>query len=211
MTIAAKLQTQPGVLLYEPVSLSWDAAPEQILKDIWGQEPGVLLAHASDGLIWGCLKNGELLLAKRVHPTAGAHLRWKSLLDLRIFGPDSEKCGTELRIWRTGGALKALRMREVSATSDVGSTATALCFSASLEREYCLLGKAEPERANTQETFTILRGSGGQCHAPPSLLGAGPGGSFRIRARHYYGIDPDSGMYRLIEHRYCHPVEERTP
>ena len=65
-----------------------------------------LLAYADDGVIWGRLKNGSLLLAGDKDIFAGQFppLEYGTLQRLYLFGEDAE-----IHVWKDGGGLKAAR------------------------------------------------------------------------------------------------------
>lgn len=72
------------------------AAPEElrewVKKQMKPQRPW-LLAHADDGVIWGCLFEGNLALSSDVSPVSPP-LRYETLQQAFIFGPAGE-----VRLW----------------------------------------------------------------------------------------------------------------
>lgn len=217
------LKEKQGQLLFESINLDvgdeLSLQLETLFRTLWPETTGVVLGHATDGVWWGRLDAGKLKLARDILPDFGPPLRWETLLDLRIFGGEQE-----LRIWRSSRGLKAVCLREVPEPSlplsKKDSTAAArLSFDAFGERAYLVLGAHPEGRAeadsldsNASEKshfpkiglFTTLYGRAGQRHAPPNV-GSLP---TDLLIRHYYVQDEDSGMYRLMEHRYRVPNPE---
>lgn len=220
------LKEKQGQLLFESIDLDLsDELPlqlETLFRTLWPETTGVVLGHATDGVWWGLLDAGKLTQARDVFPDFGPPLRWETLLDLRIFGGEQE-----LRIWRSSRGLKAVCLREGPESSlpvsKKDSTAgDKLSFDAWGERAYLVLGAHPEGRAQAESVdskasekshfpkiglFTTLYGRAGQRHAPPNV-GSLPS---ELLIRHYYAQDEDSGMYRLMEHRYrvSNPEEGR--
>lgn len=145
----------------------------------WGRGSAFLLAHAADGVIWGLLAGGELRTAERRKGDPWPSLRWETVLDLRVFTEGED----ELRLWRDGtGAVRAARISE--STGDR--------YARSLDRSYLLLGDLVGPH---DPHFDLRRSRRGEQHAVPH-------GATRLRIRHYYEADPDTGLLREAEHRW---------
>ena len=108
----------------------------------------ILLAHADDGVIWGEVRDGALVLAGSAFPRVAVLLRASTLQQARLFGPTGE-----LRVWRDekNGFCGVLIRDEES--DEV------------IAEEQWLWGTRDSE---PREKFTLLReGSQGMLHAPP--------------------------------------------
>jgi len=145
----------------------------------WLADAAFLLAHAMDGVVWGVIQKRQLRTAETRSGNPWPPLRWTTLLDLRIFDANAE-----IRLWRTGtGELRAVRVTETEGTR----------FYASLDRTYLLLGTNDPE--HRADGFDVRRSSRGEVHAVP-------GGAAKLRVRHSYVRDQESGLLREAEHRW---------
>lgn len=73
-----------------------------------------LLAHTDDGVIWGKVQDGKLVLSNSAFPEVSPKLRAKTLQQARLFSPNSE-----LLLWRDGdGACRARVIRDEAGESD---------------------------------------------------------------------------------------------
>ncbi len=66
-----------------------------------------LLAYADDGLIWGKIEGGKLLLAHEVFKNSSPELQVETLQHLYLF---SEKA--EIHVWKDAGSLKVCRLKD---------------------------------------------------------------------------------------------------
>lgn len=162
------------------LSVAQDEAPERWLVAAWGGGPATLLAHADDGVIWG-LCQGDTLHRAEIGPgDPWPPLRWQTLLSLRVF---SDADG-ELRVWRaTHGELRAARLVEVSGD-----------LYRMMDRDYLLLGATRRAPSRTS-AFEVLTSNRGERHAVPR-------GASKVRVRHYYSVEPETGLLRETEHRW---------
>ncbi|NLG70811.1 MAG: TIGR03984 family CRISPR-associated protein [Chloroflexi bacterium] len=145
----------------------------------WFEQQGegctYFLAHADDGVIWGCLDQGRLLLSGDFFPEVSPALRPETLQQARLFGPT-----TELLVWSTRGGLAARRLRE-----DSGEAVP--CY----DVQQILWG----DRIEAQKgCFSLLReGEQGLRHAPPiSSLSARRA---RLTVRNYIKTDASGQAY----------------
>lgn len=221
-----QLQTSAGELRYTALVLPAELATAQrtdetalkaTLLNLWGCRSGVLLAHVAEGLVWGKVTSAGITLAHEAFPAVGAHLSWERLLALRIFG-----AARELRIFRRRGQLQALLLEEVQPMESnpvpgsdppdraLLSDVTVQTYAACGDRTYLLLGGSSLQDKSPSpavDGFHLLQGRGGECHAPP-VLSSIPGG---VDVRHYYAQDPQTGQYRLLEHRYLLTLAKEEP
>jgi CRISPR-associated protein (TIGR03984 family) len=181
------LRLEPVWLSYHAEDLAAGEVAAAILA-LWGEEDGWALGHADDGVLWGKVEQGRLIMAP------ATPLERETLLDLRLFNLEHE-----LRIFRRGAALRACHVTQARGREE------AVCYQAIEQRSYLLLGR--PEQAPEGEFVTLL-GPGGQRHTPPRLKGgAAP---TKLLVRHYYEQEPDSGLLRESTQRYLELLSEEA-
>jgi CRISPR-associated protein (TIGR03984 family) len=166
-------------LAFEPVLL-----PGGDLRDAlhacWNGGDAWVLGHAFDGVLWGALRGGRLLLPpEELRPPA---LRVETLTDLKVFNEEEE-----LRVWRAQGRLAACAVREAARGER---------FDAVQERAYELL-RARPDAHMERGPFVELRGAAGQRHTPPGDETRPE----RLCVRHYLRAYDETGLLTMAEHR----------
>lgn len=174
----SQVELQSCYLHCEPVVLTGDL--RIALSTAWNAPTGILLGQAFDGVIWGQIQEGQLVLATDYLPDVGALLRHDTLLNLRLFNPEQE-----LRSWRTQEGLQVRLVREAP---------TGQRYASYQDRAYQLI--QQPEVSPAPAPFVVLQGLAGQRHAPP-----GQPVPRRLWVRHYLELDPETGLLRLAEHR----------
>jgi CRISPR-associated protein (TIGR03984 family) len=146
-----------------------------------------LLAHAHDGVIWGQLAAGKLLLSHDVFPNVSPELRSQTLQQLRLFGEDAE-----LLVWRDGDGQWRARL-----LSDEGTGRPGWRF----DESQLLWGD---HREKEKQGFTLVaEGRQGLRHAVPTPDGSIPFGDpgshpLRLGVRHY--LEQDSDGMLVIAH-----------
>ena len=145
----------------------------------WLQEharPGmdVLLAHSDAGVIWGKVKDGQLILAGSVHPEVKVDLLGKTLQQVRLFGPTGEWF-----IWRTAEGFKA---RLIADSADTPADC--------LEDRQWLWGTRGDKGKETGDFTLLVEGRQGMRHAPP-ITGLGKQDRVALTLRHYIEYDPE--------------------
>lgn len=148
------------------------------VENTWANHPGIMLAHAYDGVIWGWFDRKQLHTAPHHPGFPWPPLRWETLLALRMFSET-----TELRMWRSETGFKSVQISQTQGDQ----------FHAFMDRSYILLGQSS--RQEFSPRFDRLAGSRGECQAVPK-------GATRIQVRHSFTIDPTSGILRETEHRW---------
>ena len=157
-----------------------------VILNIWGNADGWALGHAMNGLLWGKILSGLMVLAHNANPTWGASLKPETLLDLRIFNPDRE-----FRIWRTDNGLKGCM---VSESSDKPG-----CLACD-EKQIFIAGKRLGDPVMfSNVTFSLVEGPSGQCQAIP-VDWDGEQQTCRLWVRHY-AHPRSNGMLRIAESR----------
>ena len=142
-----------------------------------------LLAYADDGLVWGKVEDGRLLLSGQYFPDVSTLLRAATLQECRLFGPFAE-----LHLWGDEGSnWQACLVRD-----DSGSSLEAF-------DEYQMLWGTKREDENGG--FTLVRdGERGHRHAPPvstdelKFSSDGPRRPLRLHVRHYLAEDNNTGL-----------------
>lgn len=157
---------------------------QETLDDAFNSDPGawlesracdgmsILLAHADDGVIWGEVREGRLVLAGNAFPDLAVELRGVTLQQARLFGPAGE-----LRVWRTSdGTFKGALI-----TDEQGETEP-------ITEAQWLWGT--PDGTDSEvDGFTLLReGAQGMLHAPP-VRGLGSSDRVTLQVRHYLETD----------------------
>jgi CRISPR-associated protein (TIGR03984 family) len=143
-----------------------------------------LLAHADDGVIWGKVENGKLVLSSKAYPEISPKLRVDTLRELRLFGKEAEWF-----LWRVEAGWRARLITD-------GSGPEVDVFTES----YILWGTDAVGKA--QEPFTLVtEADTGIRHAPPLPFKGRH--SLRLVMRHYLGFDEHNAAYiklsRLVD------------
>lgn len=141
-----------------------------------------LLAHAEDGVIWGCFQNDDLIIAHEVFPEF-PKLRLLTLQQCRLFGEPGE-----VLLWQTNRGLKA---RSIQNDDNVEKLPN--------DEEQILLGTQGREKNG----FTLLSdGQQGLKHAVP-LTGINDSDDnkqhrpVRLIIRHYIDYN-EAGVARIF-------------
>lgn len=170
-------------------AISFDAVEkpfQEMILSIWGVGDAWVLGHVTDGVLWGKIVKGKMILAKDADTSFGPSLDKNRLLDLRIFCPEKE-----LRIWRQHGKLKGRLVQEDCTKGYCsGYDENQIFLSANS------LGQAEADGV----TFSRLRGPSGQTHAVP-VDWNGTDQKWRLKVRHYLSSNDKSGMLTVTESR----------
>lgn len=161
-----------------------------------GSEPPIalgerawLLCHGDDGVTWGCFCDGAWEVGSAHFPELSPPVAEVTLQELRIFSS-----ALEVLIWRTGGQLRGRMLRDVAAGGP-----TAACEPQD-ERRFVVGNRVlEPPRGGFSR---VGDGTGAEqvlpFRAPP---GAGSQKWPRLRVRHYFSIDQQSGTARIAASR----------
>ncbi len=147
-------------------------------------DPGYLLAHADDGVIWGRVEGQQLRLASEFFPAVSPPLRAISLQQARLFGP-----GAELMVWRGAEGWQARLVRDEAGQGR-----------RYYDEAQVLWGNAP--QGEPQAGFTLVAdGEMGHCHAVPLAVDKQmfkeTHRPLRLAARHYLEKDEASGLLRV--------------
>ncbi len=114
-----------------------------------------LLAHSTEGVIWGRVTPQELHTSHDVAPNISPALRPTALHTLRLFNPDYE-----VRLWRAGDEWQAMRINDMEDES-----------AAAIDEYHLLWGThAEPRNAGF---IRLEDGAQGLRHVVPPFAGSG--------------------------------------
>jgi CRISPR-associated protein (TIGR03984 family) len=157
----------------------WFQEQASVGDDAW------FLAHADDGVIWGQIREGQLLTSDSVFPQVSPPLRAITVQQARLFGQSAE-----VRVWRNGEGFKACRLQD---RHDEEAEA--------FDEMHILWGTQAEERA--QDFTLVADGRQGLRHAVPLKVedaAFGRGRPLRLVVRHYLTYDGD-GRGRIAQSR----------
>lgn len=180
-------EIKPVACLIQPVDssdfaanpITWFEKQPSVGDEVW------LLAHADDGVLWGQLRDGQLVTCDKAFPQVSPRLRAVTLQQARLFGQNAE-----VRIWRDRDTFRACRLED-QASDQVEA----------FDETHMLWGTRAEERSGG---FTLVTdGRQGLRHAvplqvPDVAFGAGRGSRrpLRLILRHYLTYDED-GQARI--------------
>lgn len=133
-----------------------------------------LLAHAEDGVIWGKVDGGKLLLSSDAYPAVSPKLRVETLRELRLFGKKAEWF-----LWRSDDGWRARLIED-------GAGGEAEYF----DEKHILWGTNAVEKSKPPFTL-VTEADTGIRHAPPIALNGRH--SLRLVVRHYLA-ESDNGV-----------------
>jgi len=148
-----------------------------------------LLAHADDGVIWGELRNRQLVTSDSVAPEVSPPLRAETLQQARLFAEHAE-----LLLWRDGDNQWHARLIRDAVEGETP------VFTDAIDEPQLLWGTHGEHRSG----FTMLRdGAQGLRHAVPMELPLGENNEThppRLWVRHYLAED-QNGFIRIVASR----------
>lgn len=148
-----------------------------------------LLAHCSDGVIWGVVDQGALKLScdQGAFPERGLSLRWPTLQQCRIFGP-----AAELVLWRGPEDAWHATLRRDGVGDPVEY----------IDEAQLLWGYYPPNATPTTRGgfLWLVEGSQGIAHAPPISTAPLEHKRAPLQVRHYLAED-ESGVTRIVASR----------
>lgn len=151
------------------------------------EPPAWLLCHCDDGVTWGLVDDGGWRLGSMVFPDLCPTPSATTLQELRIF---SRKC--EILIWRDRVGLSGRILRESPTPVDDDPCAPH-------DDKRILLAGRVGEHLNG---FTRVSDGTGAEQALPLRITEGPSHSWpRLRVRHYFARDAESGCVRVAATR----------
>ncbi|WP_297029166.1 CRISPR-associated protein Csx19 [Thermogutta sp.] len=184
-----EIESHPAVV--EPIT---DCSISDV--KVWLQTQAVqhnlrwLLAHADDGVIWGELRNGQLVTSESVAPEVSPPLRAETLQQVRLFATRAE-----LLLWRDGDNRWHARLIRDAGHGEKPT------FTDAIDEPQILWGTDPQPLANG---FTLMSdGAQGLRHAVPlDVRGRFDESSrpLRLWVRHYLQ-DDESGFTRIVASR----------
>lgn len=160
-------------------------------------EKAWLLVHADDGIIWGEMQEGQLIISSKFYPNISPLLRPETIQQARLFGKDAE-----IRVWRNKeeNGFKACRLYDRQDNNAIAFDEEHILWGTRIER---------PKKGGFTE---VVEGRQGLRHAVPLDLpdnAFAPDGKWhplRLRIRHYLDYDKEGQMKvalsRLLELSY---------
>lgn len=156
-----------------------------------------LLVHSDDGVNWGTVKNGRLVISHDHFPEIAPPLRAITLQQARLFGTTGE-----LLIWRKDEG----HVSRFQAATDEADT---------LQAHYLLWG--DRQEGSAKDGFVLLAdGAEGLRHAPPLPVGVSFDATTQrmaLQLQHHIAYDEDGQAYivgsRLTGLTFVSPTEEK--
>jgi CRISPR-associated protein (TIGR03984 family) len=174
----------------------WLASDEdrQKLAAWLNEQPTILLAHADDGVIWGKVANGSLIISHSVLPDLLPELRAETLQQCRLFNPRGEWL-----IWRDGASFGTRLITDEEVEEGIEA----------FDEHQMLWGTYRDDK-HSRDGFTVVYEGQGLLHAPPidvpkECFGTEPDERklhrpLRLTVRHYLEDDSD-GFARITVSR----------
>jgi len=164
-----------------------------------------LLAYFDDGVIWGEVREENLILSSEVVTDVSPPFRLKTLWEIRLFGPAGE-----LLVWRDEiYPTNALRARLIKDISEKGRRNSCEVYQECYDEEFILWGTRGKEEKGG---FTrMIEGSQGLVHVVPlsGLHGKHMDSHketfhpLRLLVRHYLQDDKETGFTYIVNSRLC--------
>jgi len=161
----------------------------QALKEV--QDLRWLLATCHDGVVWGLLEEGSLALSPALFPEISPTPERATLLELRLFGPDSE-----IRLWRTEDGFEGCRIESTEESALAGTP------TAPKRESWLLVGNRFKE---LRDGFTLVSGDGGKRQAVPLEIDASRAEQdlpLRLEVCHHLEQDEENGAVRVALTRF---------
>jgi len=161
-----------------------------------------LLAHCTDGVIWGRLpaESNSWLLASAVFPDVSPSISESNLLELRLFGEKKE-----ILMWKNDGVLAGRLIDDKEDVKDDYPTKPHV-------EDRILLG--DRLRAGPKGGFSLVGSADGkqqtvpiECSEQDFRNGRWP---LRLRVRHYFEQDPNTGVVRVAAGRLVSVFKETS-
>ena len=160
-------------------------------------QPVWLLAFADDGVIWGKVENGKVLLSSQEFPDISPEFTSETLQKAYLFNADKE-----IRLWRQNGELTACLTEDIP--GDDGFA---------FDESYLLWGTQVEEEKN--DFSLVSDGRQGLMHAVPLAIDSSimqPDYLYRplrLKMRHYVGFERDNGQAVFVASRLVGLTAER--
>jgi CRISPR-associated protein (TIGR03984 family) len=158
-----------------------------------------LLAYCDDGVIWGVRRQSGWRLSSSVFPDVSPPLVRARIQELRLFGRDRE-----LLLWRTDDGLRGRWLTD-AIHDDADSVLS--------PKDEIILLLGNRSVGPSQDGFTLVAEASGSCQAVPlvcndSEFREGRNWPLRLRLRHFFASDPDSGVVRISATRFVDVFKE---
>jgi CRISPR-associated protein (TIGR03984 family) len=156
-----------------------------------------LLAHADDGVIWGEMRDDNILhLSSEEHPTISPKLRWVTLQQCRLFGNDAE-----LFFWQGPKGWHAQLQSDSTGQNHVDY----------IDEEHLLWGyETKHHTPFSKDGFLCIHeGSMGIVHTPPIQAHPTEKKRAKLRVRHYLKRDEETGIVRIDTSRLVELIQPK--
>ncbi len=137
----------------------------------------LLLAHADDGVIWGRVTDGQLVLSHEAFPTVSPALRTLTLQQARLFGPAGE-----VFVWRTAAGWQSRAIIDGTGTAGEAFDEDVMLWGTN---DGLTPGTPQPEERHG--FWLALEADLGLRHTPPLKMTQRH--SLRLQMRHYLAYD----------------------
>lgn len=160
-------------------------APDDLGQHVW------LLCHCDDGVTWGRRVGGEWRLGSTFFPDFCPVPTEENLQEMRVFSSLAE-----VLIWRAESGLRGRLVRDLEEGDPTSPDRPA-------DEERVLLAG---HLAGRREGFTHVRDGSGAEQILPVHIDDGPSPWPRLRVRHYFARDEQSGGIRVVVSRLVEVV-----
>jgi CRISPR-associated protein (TIGR03984 family) len=166
-----------------------------------------VFAYLDDGVIWGEVREGNLVLSSEVAPAISPLLRAETLWEIRLFGSAGE-----LLVWREETLLaerNPWRARFIGDNAEI-ECADSCRYQECFDEEFIIWGTIGDEVK--EKGFTrMIEGNQGLVHIVPLLGLQGkhldknkvPFHPLRLLVRHYLQDDKETGFIYVVTSRLC--------
>lgn len=153
-----------------------------------------LLAYTTDGILWGLIDEGKLLVANDtgMFDLPGRSLQWDRIQQLRLFGEAGE-----LTVWH-GPVIGNLGQAACWQASLLTEQQDAQASDALYDEEFLLWGWGNEQRG---PFVRLVEGQQGIVHHPPVKRAIEERCRARIRVRQHLQIDQKTGMWCVVGSR----------
>ncbi len=171
--------------------LSWLLGEQEAVPPAGSEGLRWALAHCNSGVTWGCYEEeGKIWrLGNQVAPEISPPIQRETLQEVRVFGEPGE-----VLIWRAGTELRGRILRESDSPADRNDKSNPLRPS-----DECRILRGDRVERNCPHRFTWIADRAGAEQVIPETVTDDQlrERRIRLRVRHYYEQDPETGSVRI--------------